>query len=321
MTRAICTLLLCSPFNIPAAQSIQNFELKPPPFKVAASYYQNIGFLDSRHDTSMIGIVSAGFTRKGDDEIRLPSSFLPQLTRFVAAVTSGSGQGSLLFQLRKFRFVEESGTRYCYLDATLYARYGERYKRLVTMDTVLLLDGSDPYYSLDREGNRALSRFLTGGVSLLPADSSAYDLYDVMHIDSIEKAGMPLYNSETLTDGIYTQYASFRQQVPDWKAAVRTRKDGTIVSLKALGSGGKPYPVDPANLYALVYEGHPYIVTQYGFYPLQKLMGEFYCTADVSVSYGSVRGGGSRGTYYLMVDHRNGELVHLKAIARSDNGN
>ena len=240
-----------------------------------------------------------------------------------------AGDGQLLFQLRRFRFVEKSGVRYCFLSASLYAEKEHRYYPLSNLNTVFTLP-SHIWKTLQTKADALLADFVAKGLVLPMKDSLSYTLDEVARVDSIEKRSVPLYTG-TYKDGIYTTPQSFLQQRPEWPdVVVGTRKDGSVISVAAHYSGGENRPVGRDAMYALVYKGSPYMVTEYGVYPLQRLGDDLYFTGELRIAptpgdqmnsafiFGLagalLNKGGYKATYQVMLDHQTGGYVFIRFI-------
>jgi hypothetical protein len=97
----------------------EDFEIGSPELKVSNSLYTTIQYVDSRYDTTSMGIVQLGaFNRKARVVPKIP--FATQLTNTVHALIDNTAKdGELLFQFRQFNFAEVTGAvsekGYCYI--------------------------------------------------------------------------------------------------------------------------------------------------------------------------------------------------------------
>jgi hypothetical protein len=316
------------------ADSTLYFAFATPKHKPVKSLYNTIDFLDSRQDTSMIGVL--GFTDSGGvARLVLASPVLPQLTNMLNALTiAPAGDGRLLLQLKRFSFAEKDRARYCYLSAILYAHKDGRFTQLSSLDTTLVITASFVRGELVREASVMLGNFMAKNIVLSPAAGApSFDSTDLARIDSTRKRQIPAYNANAFTNGLYSDYAAFMQQTPDLKGSVGAKKDGDLYfkvhDNKWTNSGGK-------HIFAFVYNGAPYIVTHVGFYPLQKQGDDFYFTGVLRVaaserehtgaeilSYmaagvvGAVVANGvisDRAKYRVMIDYATGEFIHLEVL-------
>lgn len=315
------------------APSIENryFEFSPPKKRrPVESLYHSIDFLDSRPDSAYIGILELG--SKKTVRLVLKTPVAPQLASFLSAYSAGrSGMGELLFQLRRYSFAEPRKTRYVYLAGTMYVRSGDRYARLANLDTVISMNA--PSFFQQELGDRmaeVVGKFFARSIRLRPADGPTYSLDDLGRIDSLEKRQIPVYNTANYVDGFYSNYTAFKNQLPDIKGHIKLNDDGSI---------SKPVVDDRvwkaeqhAHIYAIVYRGVPYVVTHYGYFLLEKKDDEFYFTGPLRVNVtdgevavsevalglvgrGIVTDAGDKNFYRVLIDHQNGEFIHLETLA------
>jgi hypothetical protein len=309
------------------------FDISPATTRIQHSLYQTIGFVDSREDTSLIGLVQVGVLKNRDAILRLRSPVLPQLVKLVESLTDTTAAGGeLLFQLRDFGFVQTYGTRYCRLAADLYARNGAQYTRISSMDTMMIIPGGDVSKIIQKEDNKIIADFVARGLLQQPTDSASYDLAGITNIDSIEKRRIPVYNTTSYVDGIYMNYTSFGNQLPDRQGMIDARKDGSISSVRMLDPNGNKVKLKPKNVYAIVNKGQVFIATEYGYYPMQRYNDQLIFTGDIRdvASNGDVAGGqfalgligaaiarsGNQNTYDMRIDHRNGRFIRLRYIPK-----
>ena len=319
--------------NVFSQEVVKNFEIVLPKTKVPNSLYNAIAFMDSRAGAKEIGIVDVGLLRNIEAKLVLKSPFQQQLQSVLAALTDSTAKnGELLLRLGRFNFAETYGTRYCYFDAGLYAKSGDSYSEIASIDTVLVFRTASLNNLIKAESNIIVG-FIATNLTRVPAGTSVYGLENIARIDSIEMRKIPVFNTETYVDGVYTNFKSFANQVPDQKAFVDANRDGTIETVRVLDSNGKKIKIRPKEVYAVVHGGLPYIATQYGYYILRKSAdNNFYFTGDIktAASQGDVNGGqlafgllgaalasaGNRETYVLMVDYKNGSFIHIKKIPK-----
>jgi hypothetical protein len=311
------------------------FSFLPPKTKPVRSLYRSIDFLDARQDTSMIGVL--GVTDKGGvARLVLATPVLPQLTNVLNTLTKGpAGDGRLLFQLKRFSFAERTRARYCYLSAVLYAQTDGRFLQLSSLDTTLVIAASFVRGELEKKASEMLGSFIAHSIILRPAAGApACDTAGLAGIDSIRKRQIPAYNTSSYTEGFYSDYTAFMHQTPDLKGDVRTKQDGTVSSFKVHGE--KWRGDQERHIFAFVYRGAPYIVTHFGFYPLEKKDDDFYFTGKLRVAptsgektgtvlIGALAAGVTgavladaltteRALYRVLIDYATGEFIHLAVI-------
>jgi hypothetical protein len=324
--------LLCSlPAGLFAQHDTAFLEIVAPKSQPRNSLYYSISFLDSRNGPGFRQGGSLGFLGKSTDQLYLRTPVGPQLTRVLDSLTdAGAGKAQLLFQLRRFRFVEESSTRYCYLSASIYAREGEHCRPLSTLDTVIILTTGNIKKELTKEASKLLTDFIASTLMETGNDSSVYAQADIEHIDSIEEQRLPVYRTDRYADGVYSSFAAFASMKPDVFATVRTRKDGSITSVYVVDPDGTKVWIDRKYLYAVVSNGRLYLSNEYGYFPVQRIGNEFIFVGVVRVAANNedlmtaqiafgligraIAKSGARAEYRLLIDHLNGRLVHLAAL-------
>lgn len=327
--RLVILLFLCLPFSRLLAQG-QSLPLPftTPKHKPVKSLYKTIAFLDSRRDTSSIGVLDS--SRKKLVRLTLQTPVQPQLDNILSAFTDErAGDGELLFQLRRFSFAEQAMTRYCYLIATLYKKDGDRYTRLADLDTVMSINTPGKVKeALGDIANDILDKFIAKSITLAPPGNQSYSLAEIRQMDAVEKKQLPLYTATAYVNGLYSRYASFVNQTPDLKGEVKTNDSGRITDIRI---DDPKWKKTREHIYAVVYKDTPYVVTHYGYYPLEKIGDDFYFTGDlrVNATAGELTGSqlalglvgrsvvgaaGNRSTYQVVIDHHNGEFIHLMVI-------
>lgn len=331
----IPVFLLVSSLDLFAQNRTEDFEITLPEQKIGNSLYNMIAFIDSRYDTTFMGIVQLGaFNKKAKVVPETP--FSTQLKNVLNSLTDATSKdGELLFQLRQFNFAEVTGAMsekgYCYVRADLYARLDGSYQKINSIDTVIFIKAMDVTRALFRKGSRTMTDFIAGSLLKKPYDSNYYSLNDVIKMDSIEKRRIKVYNTSKYNDGLYTNYQSFMDQIPD-KQIIVEWENNKIVSMSTLNENGKRVKVKTKDAYSVVIEGEPFVATDYGFYQLKKVDDDFKFigrakvaanTGDViaaSVFFGVVGGliaTNAQATFEMKIDHINGGFIRLKEI----NGN
>ncbi|HEV2482756.1 MAG TPA: hypothetical protein VGS79_23985 [Puia sp.] len=335
-------LLFGQPASNPAlARSRVEFELKLPELRkkdsahriprVSNSFYDRIDFLDSRSGP-VIGPAFKGLLQNMEAELVLKQPVASKLSAILdGLIDSAAGNGNLLFQLRRFYYVEEFSTKFCYLQATIYSGMPGQYRPLLTLDTVMLIRVGGPVVDYMNYMVRPLvCNFIRSVLTLRPVDSTTYDLYAVGKMDSIERSRLPVFRDSAWVDGLYLSYPSFSRQLPDRQCMVAMNKNGGIRNIKVLDASGKPVEQRSRDMYAVVYQGQAYIATEYGFYPVTRTDNALLFTGDVRVpaSEGDLNSGqmalglvgrfmaskGTRTTYTMALDALNGEFLHLRLI-------
>ncbi|MBD1391871.1 hypothetical protein [Mucilaginibacter glaciei] len=319
-----------------SAQHKAYFEPSLAKTKTKNSLYNSIKLIDSRTDTTLGFVQTGAFNRRAVVVTKQPlENILSSI--FYSAVDSDAGSGKLLLHLRQFNFAEltagmsESG--YLAFQADLYSQINDQFKLIGAIDTLFQLRSSiDVTNPLLKKGSDTLAGFIQSHLTKNTVNELTYSYSDVVHIDSIEKKSIKLYNTKTYTDGLYLTYKSFKDQKADKDLTV----SGAYLypgNVKALDENGKLKEVKLNKSYAVVYKGEPYIVTSYGFYPLQKNSNnDFTFTGKARVSAGAgtmiassmfgvlgalITSGGDDATFLMKIDHRNGSIIRLKEIVEA----
>src|SRR5688572_14940293 len=99
-------LLVVYGASVSAQNRTEDFEITLPKQRISNNQYNSIAFIDTRYDTTHMGIVQLGaFNKKAKVYPKVPMA--TQLTNVVNALAdSGANNGELLFQLRQFSFAE-----------------------------------------------------------------------------------------------------------------------------------------------------------------------------------------------------------------------
>jgi hypothetical protein len=322
MKRMLTLLMLClTCISLYSQGTDASFTWTAPKSSPQKSGYKLIAFLDSRQDTSCVGNYSLEAGAK-PTKLILKTPIGPQLEAILNSYTdASSGFGALLFQLKRFSFAETQRTAYVYLIATLYALKDNGYVSLLNLDTTLVIDGPANFQSaLVSASNEVIDNFIARGIVLTPVDTVVYSYEDVQHIDNLHKRKLKAYNTSTYTEGFYSDYAAFKNQTPDLQGEVKLRSDGGMAI--TLHSPGWTEARGKKHIYAVVYKGIPYIVSHFGYYPLQKDGDDFYFDGRLNVAgtpsnpFGVFSANASspdKRNYRVLIDYTNGEFIHLKA--------
>ncbi|MEO6731828.1 MAG: hypothetical protein ABIN01_11485 [Ferruginibacter sp.] len=324
-------LLSCSPFLF-AQGSTEDFEISLPEQKIENSFYRTIQCIDSRFDTTNMGIVQLGlFNRK--TLVRPVIPFCTQLTSVMnALIDSTAKEGELLLQVRQLNFAEitaaTSEKGYFHLNAILYSNSNGFYQKINSIDTVILIKAMDVTRAMFRRGSKTLTGFLASSLLIEPTGREYYNLKDIASIDSLEKRKITVYNTSAYTDGLYLTYQSFMNQIPDKQINVE-KKGEKISAVKTFDENGKSIKVKLKDIYAIVNEGKPFLATTYGYYPLQKINDDFLFTGKAKVTantgnvmvasfffgiFGALIASDADALFEIKIDHMTGGIIHLREI-------
>ena len=319
------------------AQHTENFEITLPKAPISGSLYNKITIVDARPDSTDMGIVQTGaFNRKA--KVVPAVSVSAQLYKVFGALNNAdAGNGEMLLQLRQLSFAELTAAMsekgYCYFRADAYARQGEGYKKISSIDTVILIKSMDVTRPLFRKGNEIVTGFLTTAMQKQPVSATTYTYQDVLNVETIEKQGMKLYTTLSYAEGVYLTYTAFMNQTPDKQATVETDDSGKLTTVKVTDDKGKLQKVKAQDVYALVHNGLAYVGTRFGYYPLKKVDNNFLFTGKASVNaktgdviaasifFGVIGGlvaSNAEATFEMKLDHINGGFVRLREVTAAN---
>jgi hypothetical protein len=317
-----------------AQEKIKYFELGFNGKKIENSSFNSIRFLDSREDTSNMGVVRIGSLNK-EAKVESNGSFASQLNNLLLNINgAGAQQSELLFQLRRLKFVEkaEEGKEfgYCFFRANLYAQNQTDYTVIASIDTFIVVEASDVTKPIMEAANNTIIDFLSTALKNKPASNTVLSFNEISNIDSIEKIKIKVYNVSNYTDGVYKTFESFKAQVPDYTFFSITFEDGEITELKAKNKKGKIIKVKSENVYAIVNKGKPYVSAQFGYYPLVKNNNDFYFIGDDKLNFikGEIVKNNSifstteyiyssipmTAVFEIKIDHVNGKFMRVREM-------
>lgn len=317
-----------------AQDKTKYFELDFNEKKVENSLYDHIKYIDSREDTTKMGIVRVGTLNK-EAIVTTEGSFAIQLNNVLSKINGAYvQQNELVFQLRRLKFVEKADEGkehgYCFFRANLFADNGSNYNLISSIDTFIVVEASDVTKLIFEEANNAIVNFIKNSLSNKNNTSSSLSLNEIMKIDSIEKLKIKVYNVSDYTDGIYKTFESFKAQIPDFALFSITFEDGEITELKAKNAKGKISKVKSDNVYAIVNKGNPYVSAQFGYYPLVKNNNDFYFIGDDKLNFikGQIVKNNSifntteyiysaipmTSVFEIKIDHVNGKFMRVREM-------
>jgi hypothetical protein len=330
-------IFLSAPLFI-CAQKIRKdeFQITLPEQKIQNSLYSSIRFIDARYDTTSVGIIQRGALNLAVRLVtRQPLKEQAEST-FMALTDSTAKAGELILMMRQFSLVEFAAgvlgqKGYCYIRADLFGGNNGSYKLLSSFDSVVVVKSQyDVTKELLKTGSEVLTGFIAGSLLKEPVETEALSLNDIFRIDSLEKRSLAIYNTDVYKDGIYRTFRSFIDQTPDGQIAAKVKK-GEIWDIFTFNKKGKKEKVWQKDTYAVIYNGVPYISTEFDYYLLHKKDGDFYFTgkaraivfsADAIVT--SILFLGLLGsllmpyygeaTFDMKIDHLNGGFIRLRRV-------
>lgn len=311
-------------------EKTEDFNIEKPAY-TTQSNFSYLQVIDSRKDTTSYGIVQKGvFNRNSLVKPKIPIAVqLENIFNSLKANDGAAPKDTLVLQLRDIKFAEvtEIGkeTGYFYLRANAYLKKGERYSEVYSTDIIETIEAMDVTQKNYKNASRIINDFMGKAMLSKASPDRTFTAEQVARIDNVEKQAIPLYTVEKLTNGIYTNYYGFKDQVPtytDFK--VDRNKKGEIKDVKFLDYNGKYASIASDRMYGFVENGTAYIATEYGCYPLVKREDDYFYTGKVrstgngatvvafTVMFGAIGGyfaSGTTSTYEIMIDHISGTTV------------
>jgi hypothetical protein len=191
-----------------------NFRIAIPSERSESSLYKTIRMLDMRTDTRNIGLFDA---RNEEASMRLIAfpSIAVQLSDLLTEINpNDGGDGELLLVLYELKMLESHWKKNykgaVNFSAELYSHFGPTYKRIATIDTWEFFEDEEMLTErvMLREGQLIGSFIKSNLNNARPLDKIILTENDLTEIDVKKKMEYPLYTSEELTDGIYTDLYS-----------------------------------------------------------------------------------------------------------------
>jgi hypothetical protein len=316
------------------AQKIYQFKLHSTNIKVK-SLYNSIAVADVRHDTTYMGFLLTGFSDKYTKVSPAVPISKQYNTLLSSIIDSSAGKGKLLllitrllFAVRQNSFVDDG---YFNMRANLYAKIAKHYQKIRTIDTIVKVSSLNPSKALVKAASDVMTGFLVENLIAEPS-GPIYINYDLVNIYTTEKMETALYRAFNYTDGLYYTYKSFKNQMPD-KQIILDSADINSGTIRTIEGGGVTLKVKTSDVYALVYRGHPYVMSAGHYYPLIKKKNDFYFTGKASYFLlpqdelvNNIVGGspkyyfflnGPTATYEMALDYKSGAFVRLKKITET----
>jgi len=276
----------------PARPDTVRFALTTPAMKVSHSLYRRIQFIDSRDDTSNLGIIA---TKTAFDKIVMPARPLgEQFSRLLHDMTDSTARDTeLLIQLRRFSFFDlptsfshKGGS---FIRAYLYVRSENSYQKLAVLDTLLDINFGTIFKSslqkrLFAASDSIFCRFLYNSLHLETGNTDYLAMDDIRDIDEMEKKNIPLYKLDSLPDGVYKDFAAFSAARPSYTAFVTQTDGDNVIGVNANTPAQPNKNLEPDEVYAVARRGKIYLSTSYGYYSLVKKGTDFFYIGKIKVS-------------------------------------
>lgn len=292
--KKILFLLLLFVFNkTKAQQHTETFLFKSPKTVVSNSLYDSIHLIDMRDDTANLGMVKTGaFNRRAKVVAEVALNI--QIARLLKSlVDSSTKNGELQLLLKEMSFTEVttlSERGFYFLKADLYSKKEAGYTLLDKIDTVVMVKSLDVTKATLRNGSKNFTDFLSSNLTKEPMADTHFSYYELTRMDSIEKSKLLLYTADTLRDGVYDNYVSFKNQEPNRLLFQVKEKNGALSAISILNKDNKYEKISSKNCFAVVYNGQPHVATEYGYYLLLRKENDYYFTGKykTAASAGSV---------------------------------
>jgi hypothetical protein len=178
---------------------IEDFSISFPDQKLEKSYYKTIKLIDTRIDTTSLGIVQKGaFNAKA--KVVPNKSLANQFQTLLDHINGGNVEdGTIVMYLKQLYFAEVTGAfsehGYCYFQAFLFAKNDDgTYSYLDKIDSVIDHSSMDVTKATMKKGSDMVSTFISKNISKKAAATDHYTFEDVKNFDAIEKQKLSLYN-------------------------------------------------------------------------------------------------------------------------------
>jgi hypothetical protein len=193
------------------------------------------------------------------------------------------------------------------------------------LDTFILVKAMDATNGLLQGANNIIVAFIRNNLRKSASDAISYTYAEIKNPDSTEKSKLKLYTTTAYTEGLYSSYRSFSNQVPD-KQVIIEEKKSKIKEVRSMDGSGNQQEVKQNLVYALVYKGTPYISTSFGYYPLVKKNDNFYFTGraknetDMGMAMmfglaGALLSESSTSIYEMKLDHHSGRFIPIRELS------
>ncbi len=334
-TLLLLALFVVSFLNVFAQNLVEDFVLNSPEQKIA-SKYSKIVVIDSRMDTTNMGIIQKGaFNRKAF--LKPTVDLNTQIEKvFNDLILDKMGSGELVLNIRDFKFAEVteafSETGYCYFRADLFAKKDSvTYQKIDFIDRVFDVNAMDVTKKNIKNGSQKLIEFISKNLAS-NAFGDEYTLNDIKNITSLEKRKIPIYNAPTFTNGAYMQFDNFKRNEPNLiDLALTKNKKGKITKVEWVRTDGTKRPIDFEGIYALVDEGKVYIANNGNLIPVEFKDDDFYYTGRAKVTastgnvilasaffgiFGALIASDASAEFKMKIDHLNGATIQVQQIGK-----
>ena len=327
----IFTLSINSVF---AQKLVEDFVLSNPEQKVA-SKFSKITVIDSRIDTTNVGIIQKGaFNKKA--LLKPTESLKKQIEKvFDNLILDKTGNGELLLNIRDFKFAEVteafSETGYCYLRADLFSKKDSVYMKIDFIDKVFEVNAMDVTKKNIKNGSQKLIDFITSSL-VSDVQGEYYSFDDILKISSLEKRKIPAYNTTNFENGVYMTFDNFKNQKPSIKdIKIIKNKKNQITKILWIRANNSEFEINNNDLFAVIDEGKVYVNNNDKFIPVEFKDDDFYFIGRAKVTaktgtvvlasaffgiLGGLLASDSSADFIMKIDHLNGAAIQVKLIEK-----
>jgi hypothetical protein len=320
------------------AQSVEKYDFRLPDYKITNSLYNKINLIDVRIDSSNMGFIQTGLANKKATVInKTPLNI--QLDKILSSLIDNTAkEKELTLVLKKLSFNEvttiTSEKGYFHLNAGLYVKENDNYSKINVIDTIIVASALDVTNKILKIGGETIANFIALNLEHQPSSLTQYAYNDIIKTDDIDRKTFKAYFADTYTNGVYENYISFCSQIPD---ADITLEGDTIdkKSVRAIDKIGRSKKINMAKTYAFVYKGQPYVVNNFGFYPLKRDNNEFtFIGFDGTASptekviastlfgiAGGIAAQNAKGQFEMKIDRTSGTFVRVRKATEQPSKN
>ncbi len=223
---------------------------------IDGSLYNKIQYLDSRNGQSNLGYVKGGFMSGFNNVVDNPPIPIQLESLLSSMVDQTALDGTLLLQLRYYKFYMDNDLGMCKLRINLYHQKADEYYFINRIDTLIEAKTKE----ILTKGSDLFVNSIANNLTMAPVGDVPFSLAQIKDIDNFEKEDIPLYVNKTFKDGLYPTFESFINQEPDTRELQPKIKKFELKEIKVPGNEpGKWRSLEPKHIYAVVINGKLYI--------------------------------------------------------------
>jgi hypothetical protein len=338
------TLLVavCTGFKTANAQKTEFIDLLPKQVKIINSNFSKVEVIDSRLDTAApLGLIQRGAFNRSVI-LRLGKSMQDEIGSTVARLLDSANKkdGAFLINIRRFYIFENTGfsseTGTIKFRAGFYAKQDTVYRHMFSVDENIIIPGKlDVTKRLLEKVPEVLGLYINQAVNFNKEEVNSakqYSLYDIQHIDELERKNIPIYQVNVPKKGLYATYDDFKNNRPSNESVIVEHKKGFSRPLiyemtdkgkkgneilrkyyYVVSDGEKFYISRPHNLYELTKTNGNYVFTGVG--KDNADMGTtIFASAAFGLLGGAMAGNHDTAVFEFELDHITGKFVPVKKI-------